>query len=258
MKHYSSLWFLLFALFQFGDCIANEIQVEQIYSADEINLFDLPLATMGNYGLFCASGNKILSLEDSNNLTLSSIEISDSIQIDNFFFIGDKLLLKHKESVIWSDSKGNFDGISFEDSRFNICSGTDSTFFIIRPKEHIVLEISIETKMPIYSYNINEIPILVGKFGNSTLLVCNNSIYINYDNETRLLHKHLVDIKTAAITPLGIYFGTDEALWRIISTDELELVANGSVNKIIGAGRTLYVLDGTGSLFKIFLTPKDE
>ena len=51
MKHYSSLWFLLFALFQFGDCIANEIQVEQIYSADEINLFDLPLATMAYFVL---------------------------------------------------------------------------------------------------------------------------------------------------------------------------------------------------------------
>lgn len=233
--------------------VARVVDVEQLYDPDELNLLDIPLACTGSYGIFCATGNEIMSLENSDVTPFTSISLPDSTFIDEFFFMGDKVLFRQGDAVVWADSKGCFDGMAFEDSDFSICAATDSTFFIIRPSDCSVMEVSLKQKAPKYIYRMEDAPVTAGKFGDSTVFISTEAIYMMLPEGTNLLHRHPLEIRAAAVTPMGIYFGTDIAMWRVVGIDSLEHVADGSIARIVGAGRLLYVVDGMGSLFKFSL-----
>lgn len=251
MRIYRSILLICSALTVFVSN-AREIEIEQLSDSGVI-VTDTPLACREDLGLFCALGNRIMALESPDMLRPSEFLFPDSVRIDGFYFEGRKLVSLLDNVVLWADSVAGYGGMAFEDNDFDICRATDSTFYVVRPSECSVIEFSMSRKEALSYYYLDEAPVTAGKFGNSTVVVCQNNIYLVLGDDTSVMHSHPREIRAAAVTPMGIYFGTDSALWRVVDFDRLEHVADGSISRIVGAGDLFYVVDGTGALYKFTL-----
>lgn len=232
---------------------AREIEVEQLMESGATSLSDVPLACREDLGLLCFSDGNIIPLEGSDTVSDSWLQFPDSVVIDDFFFEGDRLVFRRDRAVVWADGTAHSDGIAFEDGDFSISQATDSTFYIIRPSDCSVIEFSMARKAAQDYYSLDEPPVAAGKFGSATVVVCHSNIYLILGDDTSVMHSHPQEIHAAAVTPAGIYFGTDSALWRVVDFDRLEHVADGSISRIVGAGDLFYVVDGTGALYKFTL-----
>lgn len=233
--------------------VAREIEVERIDNAQSLNLLNVPLGCKENGRLYYASGNRLISVEDVGDTLNISYSLSDSIKIDDFCFLGDNLLFRDDNALLCVNNTGSFVGFAFENGDFTFNEISDSTFFMIVSSENSVLEFSLRRKNAIRSLDTDEQPVTAGMFGNSIVLVSQHGIYITLGNTPELMHHHPWEIRAAAVTDMGIYFGTDQALWRLVGEDRLEHVADGTIARIYGAGNILYVIDGGGSLFKFTL-----
>lgn len=234
---------------------ARDVEVECLYTINDIDLSEVPMASIAGQGLYAAVGNKIVSMEYSDNTLLQGIALPDSVTIDQFFYDGDNFVFRSDNNLIWSNVSGRFDGIQFEDSEFTIAPATTNSVFILRAAAKQVIEISLDEKRPLQLFSVEGCPIAAGKFGSGEVIVTDRDIYLHLgENEMNLLHRHPLTIKSADITPLGIYFGTEHDLWHLIGIDTLEHVASADIKRIFGTGAFLYVLDSMSNLYKFTLS----
>lgn len=242
--------FILAGVFACISLSAKNIAVEQLFASDDLDLSAIPLGAIAGQGLYGAFGNKIVALEHGDNLILTSMTMPDSVAIDEWFHNGEKFVIRQGQTVVWSGLDGRFDGMAFEDDGFSIAAATDSTFYVIRTEAMEVLEISLSTKRPVRVSQLEEPLLAVGKVGAADLFITRHAAYLHLDNETNLLHRHPLELTAGAITPMGIYFGTDYDMWRVTGINTLEHVADGSISRILGAGNLLYVIDTSGNVWR--------
>ena len=234
-------------------------EIEIIANAGEYDFNVIPVASLGKIGAFVALGNKIIALEDElDKNEIRSFSLPDSVNIEEFFFLNDRIVFKHRSNVIWSTFEGHFDGMCFADDDFHIASATDSTFLIIHPAATSISEFSMANKDIITTYRFKELPLTAGMLGNSMVAITEETLYLVNTKEAITLHQHPLPIKCAAITPMGIFFGTDSALWRLIGVDEIEHIASGSINQIFGSNRMLYVIDQIGNLYRFSYSENND
>lgn len=227
------------------------VEIEIIANAGEYDFDVVPVASLGQIGAFGAFGNKIIAMEDDreeNNVR--SFILPDSVNIEEFFFLSDKIVFKHRENVVWVTFNGEFNGMCFADDNFHISSATDSTFLIIHPAAMSISEFSMARKDIMATYHFNEPPVTAGMLDGSIIAITEETFYIITADKTITLHQHPLPIKCAAITPMGIFFGTDCSLWKLIGVDELEHIASGNICRVFGSNRMLYVIDQTGNLYR--------
>lgn len=228
-------------------------EVEIVINAGEYDFNIMPVASLGSMGAFGALGNKITALEDDGDgFNVRMFTLPDTINIEEFFFLPDKIVLKHRNNVLWVTLEGSFDGFCFADDEFHVAYASDTTLFVIRPDAYTISEFSMSKKDLMRIYRFTESPLSVGLIDSSMVAVTTNTLYfVSQDNESVILHHHPLPINCAAVTPLGTFFGTDDALWRLVGVDEIEHIASGSVNRIFGSGRILYLIDTSGNLYKL-------
>ena len=226
-------------------------EVEVIVAAGVYNFREMPVAVLGRMGAFGAIGNKVMALEDDgDDFVVRSFTLPDTINVEEFFFLTDKIVLKHERNVLWVSFDGRFDGICFANDDFHIAHATDSTLLVVQPESFFISEFSMTEKNIRANYRFIEPPLTAGMVDSSMIAVTTSTLYLVTSDDTIVLHHHPLPIVCAAITPMGIFFGTDDALWRLIGIDEVEHIASGGISHIFGGSRTLYVVDTVGNLYK--------
>ena len=160
--------------------------------------------------------------------------------------------MKTGNSVIWIDNdQQKFDGITFEDSDFKISHASDSTIFLLRGQTDTLLEIDLNSKKTIFATRFNAPPVAAVRLKAGLLVVTRHNILINdRDQWISALH-HPAEILHCESTPYGLFFGTPDALWRLVAPDNIELVATGSVSGIYSNDTSIYIVDSHTNLLRM-------
>lgn len=237
----------------------NYAEIELIADSSEYDFEIMPVASLGRFGAFGAFGNKITALEDDGDeYEIRSFTLPDTVNIEEFFFQTDKIVFKYRNNVLWTTYDGHFDGMCFEDEDFQIANATDSMFFLIRRNALSISLFSMKNKDIESTYSFNEPPLTAGMMGSSIIAITDGTIFLVKPDETITLHQHLEPIKCAAITSMGIFFGTDNSLCRLVGIDEFEVIAIGKIKKIFGSNQRLYLIDTIDNLYKISFSGTDN
>ena len=229
---------------------ARQLKVELLLSAGELQLDSVPLNVIPGEGLFAALGNKLVNLDREGNHDLREVALPDSVIIDDFIAAGPSLVFKCDRSLLWQTPEGGFWGITLEDADFRLIYGTPERVAIYRPGARQLLEVSLAERRPVLSMKMDEPLIAASRIGTGIVTVTQTRVLTWFEGEAGVLHRHPAVINCAAITPQGVFLGTDRGLWSVRRQDELELLGAGTVKALLCDGERLYLIDGGGNLYR--------
>lgn len=228
---------------------AEKMEIEQLLTAEDIRLDSVPLGIIPGSGLCAIFGNSILTVDPTVESRRVDVAVGDTTVIDRFVSCGSFLAMKIHNSLVWTSATRGFAGITFEDSDFGICTASDSTVYVMRNSG--AMELGLTDGRPKVSYTFDERPVTLQKLRDGIVAVTTRRVLSLYNGEWTLIHQHPCDIRCAAITPHGIFLGTDDGLWRCGPAGSVELLANGSISSLFYDRTVLYILDGTAGLYRL-------
>lgn len=228
---------------------AEKMELELLLMADDVRLDSVPVGIIPGSGLCAVFGNSILTVDPDAESRRVDIAVGDSTVIDNFASCGPFLVMKIYNSLVWTSPTRGFAGVTFEDAGFDICAASDSSVYVLRDTG--AMELSLADKCPLGSYTLDERPLTVQKLRDGIVAVTSHRVLSLYNGEWTLIHRHPCDIRCAAITPRGIFIGTDDGLWRCSTWGSVELLAEGSMASLFYDKPGLYILDGAASVYRL-------
>lgn len=228
---------------------AEKMEIEQLLTSDDVRLDSVPLGIIPGSGLCAVFGNSIFTVDPDAESRRVDIAVGDTTVIDNFASCGPFLVMKIDNSLVWTSTSRGFAGITFEDAGFDICAASDSSVYVLRDTGAI--ELGLADKRPLGSYTLDERPLTVQKLHGGIVAVTLRRVLSLYNGEWTLIHHHPCDIRCAAITPRGIFLGTDDGLWRCGVAGSVEHIAEGSIASLFYDKAGLYVVDGTAGLYRL-------
>lgn len=237
---------VLFVILYNVSSYSKTVEVDLIADSLTLDLRKTPLGVLSGSGIFAAIGNRIVSASSDMTMRCVNVDIPENTAIDDFVFVGDKLLMKIDDSIVWTSPSSGFEAYTLPDQKFRLCSASDSTAYILT--DNRVFEFNLKKKILETSVNVAEPPIAAYPLRDGLLLITSRSVLSMYNNEWTQLHRHPGEIRAGAIMPSGIFVGTDEGLWKIAGNNIVELIATGGVMRMYSDAHKLYVLDAAGNL----------
>lgn len=228
---------------------ADKMEIECVLEHEELQLDSIPLGIIPGAGLSAVAGSSIVTVDPDMPKRSIKISVPDSLVIDGFTMCGTSLVMKIYDSIVWTSASHGFFGLTFENPGFDICQATDSTVFILR--ENNAMELNIVTRKPVASYRLEGRPLSMHKLNDGAVVVTDRCVASLYGGEWTILHEHPCSICCASITPHGIFFGTDDGLWRLAKNGDIELLVDGSIKALFFDCEILYMLDRETNLYRI-------
>ena len=228
---------------------AEKMEIECVLESDEIQLDSVPMGIVPGAGLAAIAGSNIVTIDPEMPKRSIKVELPDTVVIDDFVMCGTAIVMKIYDSIVWTSASYGFFGLTFENPDFSICEATDSTIYVLR--DSTAIELNIASRKPVSSYKFDDRPQSLHKLSDGVVAVLGRRVVSLYGDEWTLLHEHPCDIRSAAITPKGIFLGTDDGLWRVEHSKGVQLLLNGTVSMLFFDNSILYLVDGEGNLYRI-------
>lgn len=229
----------------------EEYDLRLVSSSSQLDLTACALNIVPGEGPCVGVGNKIFVIDSTGRGLMDVIALHDSVYtIDDFIVAGKNVVVKSGASVIWTDGD-TYDGMTMEDDKFDLRSAGDSTIYLVRRNTNEAFEFSMADRSPVSHLISDEKIVNIFKLGSMLIMVTEYNIMLSEDGKWKLLHSHPFEILSADINGRGLYFGTDEGLWLLIGKDEIELIGEGMVKRVMSDGERLYILDGENNLYSL-------
>lgn len=247
-----SMCLLLMGSQNFRVSAQREVKVTTLLSASDLSLDSVPTGVIPGLGLMGAFGGELATLDPDDTSRKVTVAIPDSIEIESFITAGKSIIMKTGSSVVWIDNdRQQFDGITFEDSDFNIIHASDTTFFLTRKTSGLLYEIGLASKITVDSWMFDEPPLAAYRLASGFLVVTLHNILLHDGAQWINVLHHPTEIQCCESTPYGIFFGTTDALWRLTSPGKTELVATGEASAIHYSGSSIYIIDSQSNLLRM-------
>ncbi len=238
--------FLLFSIIAKG----VELDVDVLFTPDDIDLKNSELCILQSKGLFLANGNRVFSLENKSELI--EIEVPDTSEISNFMFLKDRFIYKSQNKIYSYIDKVRVEYV-FKDENFHFYAGKEDSLFLV--KEHrdtsYIYSAKIgNTKMyPIFSTIEN----IIGVYGSvDNLMIVTDQKILGYsNNQIELIFESHERMNSVIPSKYGILFCTDFGLYSVVSPYSFITIAQGGIKQLLNDNNTIYALTNLGYMLVI-------
>lgn len=247
---------LIISLFFAAAAAAQTFEIKELYASSD-SLDTEKLFTLPGLGLFEIAGNTLIPLDGDKSVAFDSIEIPDSLDIDNAVAADGRIIFQSGNTLY---------SYSLSDMEFMQECVLDTYFFRIHPGygEKIIITCSSEDKeshriMEYDTVNGSVIPVIsmaeetVGIAGTSGwyIIATDRHIYELEENKATLLLESPEPINAMQITPYGIFYCTDTKLCIARGNNEYTQCTDVGFADILADGNTLYLITEDNAIYSL-------
>lgn len=247
---------LIISLFFAAEAAAQTFEIKELYASGD-SLDTERLCTLPALGLFELAGNTLIPLDGDKSVTFDSIEIPDSLDIDNAVAADGRIIFQSGNTLY---------SYGLSEMEFVQECVLDTYFFRIHPghgekiiityssgdeESHRIMEYDTVKDSVIPVISMEEETVDIAGASGWYIIATRGHIYELEETEATLLLESPEPINAMQVTPYGIFYCTDSKLCIACWDNEYIQCTDTGFADILTDGDTLYLVSDDGAVYSL-------